>query len=63
MRLKSMEEQLTSKNNEIGMYKKYQYDDEYLSQDAQIRDHIEGIEAKLINAAQKEQKEMADAAH
>ena len=62
-RLKDIEGSLMSKENEVGRLKMWQEGDKYLSEDLVLKDAIEDHRLKTLAVAEKEQKEISDAAY
>ena len=54
---------LNQRNTEVGRLKMWQEGDKYLSEDIVLKDAIEDHRLKTLAVAEKEQKEISDAAY
>ena len=62
-RLTEMAAQLTHRDTEVGRLRMWQEGDKYLSEDSVLKDAIEDHRLKTLAVAEKEQKEISDAAY
>ena len=58
-----MESQMQLKESEVGRLRMWQEGDKYLSEDLVLKDAIEDHRLKTLAVAEKEQKEISDAAY
>ena len=62
-RVATLEATMAGKQNEIGRLRMWQEGDKYLSEDLVLKDAIEDHRLKTLAVAEKEQKEISDAAY
>ena len=62
-RLTEMAAQLNQRDTEVGRLQMWQEGDKYLSEDIVLKDAIEDHRLKTLAVAEKEQKEISDAAY
>ena len=61
--LAGLHAKMAGKENEIGRLRMWQEGDKYLSEDLVLKDAIEDHRLKTLAVAEKEQKEISDAAY